>query len=456
MDECSDTPCAADALCTNTVGSYSCTCQPGYGGDPYGKACEDIDECAVHQPCHSNATCENRPGSYSCTCNVHYTGSGKTCTDIDECATGNHSCTQPNVGCVNENDGYRCACLPGYAGNASVGCQDVDECAAAPCTSNATCTNTPGSFVCQCQPGLHGNASKQCLPWSACGPAEYELVAPTATTDRRCASLTECQPGYFVQRAATALADRTCRACNHSTFTPTANLPTCHPWADCVVGTSYRCGGRNATADTMCCPTTDCTGADELLPASLTADRICFCRSGVVCVGASVHATCAPGSFVNATAGHSCLACMPGTYTAAANHLACQAYNSSCPAGYESNGTSPAKGRLCRRCLGSFSPDGSPCVAFTDCTGPNTTVLFAGNTTHDRTCRSCDGPCVLATSTSSAATPVALIAGVAAGLVLLVLLLVVARQRHRRRRTADLRTDYAKHLQARNTGITNF
>ena len=40
----------------------------------------DIDECSASSPvCDINATCSNTPGSYYCTCKVGYTGDGKTC-----------------------------------------------------------------------------------------------------------------------------------------------------------------------------------------------------------------------------------------------------------------------------------------------------------------------------------------------------------------------------------------
>ena len=40
----------------------------------------DVDECALQSPCDHNATCTNSPGSYTCTCNEGYTGDGRTCT----------------------------------------------------------------------------------------------------------------------------------------------------------------------------------------------------------------------------------------------------------------------------------------------------------------------------------------------------------------------------------------
>ena len=40
----------------------------------------DIDECGASSPvCDINANCSNTRGSYICTCRAGYTGGGKTC-----------------------------------------------------------------------------------------------------------------------------------------------------------------------------------------------------------------------------------------------------------------------------------------------------------------------------------------------------------------------------------------
>ncbi|CAH3168558.1 unnamed protein product [Porites lobata] len=80
IDECgaSSPVCDINANCSNTRGSYICTCRAGYTGD--GKTCQDIDECSASPPeCDSNANCSNTRGSYICTCKEGYDGDGKTC-----------------------------------------------------------------------------------------------------------------------------------------------------------------------------------------------------------------------------------------------------------------------------------------------------------------------------------------------------------------------------------------
>ena len=43
----------------------------------------DIDECALGEDmCHDNATCSDTEGSYDCTCNVGFSGSGFTCQGV--------------------------------------------------------------------------------------------------------------------------------------------------------------------------------------------------------------------------------------------------------------------------------------------------------------------------------------------------------------------------------------
>jgi len=61
-----------------------CTCKPGYISKM--GACQDIDECVSGTICGSAgaATCTNTEGSYNCTCNTGYIGGGKATPCIKE------------------------------------------------------------------------------------------------------------------------------------------------------------------------------------------------------------------------------------------------------------------------------------------------------------------------------------------------------------------------------------
>ena len=55
------------------------------------ESCEDIDECYVHpEICPDNMYCTNTEGSYKCTCETGYQPdkNGPSCVDINECLEG--------------------------------------------------------------------------------------------------------------------------------------------------------------------------------------------------------------------------------------------------------------------------------------------------------------------------------------------------------------------------------
>ncbi|ELU07422.1 hypothetical protein CAPTEDRAFT_92256 [Capitella teleta] len=70
--------------CTNTIGSYTCSCDHGYELLPNGTSCGDVDECergTYDVDCH---ICVNLIGSHTCLCNDTYTldvkNNNETCT----------------------------------------------------------------------------------------------------------------------------------------------------------------------------------------------------------------------------------------------------------------------------------------------------------------------------------------------------------------------------------------
>ncbi|OWF37427.1 uncharacterized protein LOC110467400 [Mizuhopecten yessoensis] len=87
-DECATGVCQPDrADCTNTFGSFTCTCHDGYvmaaGSET---VCNDINECANPDACSPHADCFNRPGNYVCRCKRGFRGDGFNCTSIGICS----------------------------------------------------------------------------------------------------------------------------------------------------------------------------------------------------------------------------------------------------------------------------------------------------------------------------------------------------------------------------------
>ena len=55
----------------------------------------DIDECSTFtHSCHADSDCTNTMGSYDCSCKDGFTGDGLICIDIDECNDGTHLCSE--------------------------------------------------------------------------------------------------------------------------------------------------------------------------------------------------------------------------------------------------------------------------------------------------------------------------------------------------------------------------
>ncbi|EGD82877.1 hypothetical protein PTSG_03507 [Salpingoeca rosetta] len=88
-----------------------------------------------------------------------------------------------------------------------------------PCTQPPTCGE--GQFI---------GPECVCTAFSSCSSAQYEVAAPTLTTDRQCANLTTCASGEYEHTPPTPTSDRDCRpvlpGCHDLTIQTMAPTPT--------------------------------------------------------------------------------------------------------------------------------------------------------------------------------------------------------------------------------------
>ncbi|CAH1239205.1 THBS4 [Branchiostoma lanceolatum] len=176
-NECTSNNGGCSHNCVNTEGSYHCTCRDGY---QLSGSRHCIDECSS-SPCQNGGTYRNLINAYSCDCQPGWRG--VNCQeDEDECLTngGRGPCDQL---CTNEHGSYRCSCQQGYQLDVdSVSCIDtnecdesqhdceqtclnivggftcgcIDECSSSPCQNGGTCRNLINAYSCDCQPGWRG------------------------------------------------------------------------------------------------------------------------------------------------------------------------------------------------------------------------------------------------------------------------------------------------------------
>ena len=132
-------PCAEQASCMDTEGSFTCTCDAGYEGD--GFSCANIDECAQEaSPCDPNAQCFDSQGGFECVCGEGYFGDGFSCCedgDGDMVCTGEDVC--PGVADPDQVDsdedgiGDACECFEGIT------CDDGNPCTDDSCDPAVGC-----------------------------------------------------------------------------------------------------------------------------------------------------------------------------------------------------------------------------------------------------------------------------------------------------------------------------
>jgi hypothetical protein len=234
IDECSrqDTNDCQQS-CTNTFGSYECTCIEGYEPDPSDMTtCIDVDECATRTD-DCEQICTNTDGSYTCSCMSGFTlnPDRTTCTAQTMCPETNECsdmCTLADDGtqqcscsrgyelvndticqdtnecidtmlceqvCNNTEGSFSCSCNARYTIDPDGrSCNDIDECVSGPiCPEGQLCENTPGNFMCVCPEGTMLNSEGDCetipvveptkvvLPSSSVAPSQAPPPSLTST-----------------------------------------------------------------------------------------------------------------------------------------------------------------------------------------------------------------------------------------------------------------------------------
>ncbi|EGD79899.1 hypothetical protein PTSG_13005 [Salpingoeca rosetta] len=123
---------ACQDACTNTIGSFECSCPAGFELQADGRSC-DVLSCGL-PPSRPFATVasQDQPRTYQqqalYTCDDGYTTTG----DAQATATYTATCT------VTGNYTFQGTCV------------EVDECAAQPCMNGGVCTDLVNAFECAC------------------------------------------------------------------------------------------------------------------------------------------------------------------------------------------------------------------------------------------------------------------------------------------------------------------
>lgn len=101
-------PCGSNAKCTDTIGSFLCTCLDGYQGN--GIVCTNINECeSLHKCAVQQSNCTDTIGSYTCACLDSYYGDGVTCNRCNSI----QNCSVPVI-CRDSLSSTCPSCDPGH------------------------------------------------------------------------------------------------------------------------------------------------------------------------------------------------------------------------------------------------------------------------------------------------------------------------------------------------------
>ncbi|XP_008580728.1 PREDICTED: delta-like protein 3 [Galeopterus variegatus] len=146
---CDVNPCANGGSCSETPGSFECTCPRGF----YGLRCEVSGVTCADGPCFNGGLCvggADPDSAYVCHCPPGFQGSN--CEKrVDRCSQ--QPCQNGGL-CLDLGHALRCRCRAGFAGQR---CEhDLDDCAGRACAHGGRCYAHFSGLVCACAPGYMG------------------------------------------------------------------------------------------------------------------------------------------------------------------------------------------------------------------------------------------------------------------------------------------------------------
>ncbi|XP_078573326.1 uncharacterized protein LOC144860112 [Branchiostoma floridae x Branchiostoma japonicum] len=120
-------------ICSLLEDDYLCSCQPGWSIHRSTNGtflhCHDIEECeSGRHDCDPVAICTNTLGGYTCECPSGYIGNGTYCRDVDECATSDATNCDDNAYCQNLAGGFTCVCEYGFKSSVDEGTGFTGQC----------------------------------------------------------------------------------------------------------------------------------------------------------------------------------------------------------------------------------------------------------------------------------------------------------------------------------------
>ncbi|CAJ0952749.1 unnamed protein product, partial [Mesorhabditis belari] len=112
-DNCNPvSPCLSNAICTNLIDNFRCTCATGYTG----ASCNETistDPCDS-SPCQNGGTCTSSSGSFTCSCGSN--AKGERCQYINACNTGNPCKNGATCVMLYSGEQVYCNCTAGWQG----------------------------------------------------------------------------------------------------------------------------------------------------------------------------------------------------------------------------------------------------------------------------------------------------------------------------------------------------